>query len=119
MLSCVIQGQCMVIKNIPLPPLQRLVVKPDQLIKRRGKLGLVGIDLDLDGVQEWVRQRLMRETTVSRWTFSHLFIIQYCSVIVEREVLLGIALHILLCSGTQTMILVTSVDFPSLVHIMS
>ncbi|XP_067100577.1 ATP-citrate synthase isoform X1 [Osmerus mordax] len=45
---------------------ERLVVKPDQLIKRRGKLGLVGVDLDLDGVQEWVRQRLMRETTVGK-----------------------------------------------------
>ena len=29
---------------------QKLVVKPDQLIKRRGKLGLVGINLDLPGV---------------------------------------------------------------------
>ena len=47
------------------PLLQRLVVKPDQLIKRRGKLGLVGVDLDLQGVQDWLRPRLMRETTVS------------------------------------------------------
>lgn len=45
--------------------LQRLVVKPDQLIKRRGKLGLVGINLDLEGVQEWIKSRIMRETTVS------------------------------------------------------
>lgn len=45
--------------------LQRLVVKPDQLIKRRGKLGLVGINLDLAGVQEWLRTHLMKETTVS------------------------------------------------------
>lgn len=47
-------------------PCQRLVVKPDQLIKRRGKLGLVGIDLDLPGVRDWLRSRLMKETTVSR-----------------------------------------------------
>ncbi|KAK3505905.1 hypothetical protein QTP70_019308 [Hemibagrus guttatus] len=33
---------------------QRLVVKPDQLIKRRGKLGLVGVDLDLQGVHDWL-----------------------------------------------------------------
>lgn len=44
--------------------LQRLVVKPDQLIKRRGKLGLVGVNLDLNGVKEWLKHRLMRETTV-------------------------------------------------------
>lgn len=44
--------------------LQRLVVKPDQLIKRRGKLGLVGVNLDLNGVKEWLKPRLMKETTV-------------------------------------------------------
>uniref|UniRef100_A0A8C9RLG8 ATP-citrate synthase n=1 Tax=Scleropages formosus TaxID=113540 RepID=A0A8C9RLG8_SCLFO len=41
---------------------ERLVVKPDQLIKRRGKLGLVGIDLDLTGVKEWLKSHLMKET---------------------------------------------------------
>ncbi|KAJ3601614.1 hypothetical protein NHX12_032582 [Muraenolepis orangiensis] len=45
---------------------ERLVVKPDQLIKRRGKLGLVGVDLDLKGVQEWLKPRLMKETTVGK-----------------------------------------------------
>ncbi|MGH0169541.1 UNVERIFIED_CONTAM: hypothetical protein FKN15_057094 [Acipenser sinensis] len=41
---------------------ERLVVKPDQLIKRRGKLGLVGVNLDLQGVKEWLKPRLMKET---------------------------------------------------------
>uniref|UniRef100_A0A3Q2QHI4 ATP citrate synthase n=1 Tax=Fundulus heteroclitus TaxID=8078 RepID=A0A3Q2QHI4_FUNHE len=45
---------------------ERLVVKPDQLIKRRGKLGLVGINLDLQGVKEWLKGHLMKETTVGR-----------------------------------------------------
>ncbi|CAB1431398.1 unnamed protein product [Pleuronectes platessa] len=45
---------------------ERLVVKPDQLIKRRGKLGLVGVNLDLDGVREWLKSRLMREATVGK-----------------------------------------------------
>ncbi|XP_019739019.1 ATP-citrate synthase-like isoform X2 [Hippocampus comes] len=45
---------------------ERLVVKPDQLIKRRGKLGLVGINLDLSGVREWLQSHLMRETTVGK-----------------------------------------------------
>ncbi|KAJ3121452.1 citrate synthase [Nowakowskiella sp. JEL0407] len=35
----------------------KLVVKPDQLIKRRGKHGLVGINLDWAGVKEWVLKR--------------------------------------------------------------
>ncbi|KAK6473188.1 ATP-citrate synthase-like isoform X1 [Huso huso] len=47
---------------------ERLVVKPDQLIKRRGKLGLVGVNLDLQGVKEWLKPRLMKETTVSATT---------------------------------------------------
>uniref|UniRef100_W5JYI4 ATP-citrate synthase n=1 Tax=Astyanax mexicanus TaxID=7994 RepID=W5JYI4_ASTMX len=50
---------------------ERLVVKPDQLIKRRGKLGLVGVNLDLQGVKEWLRPRLMRETTVRSHTHTH------------------------------------------------
>uniref|UniRef100_A0A3B3Q7M5 ATP-citrate synthase n=1 Tax=Paramormyrops kingsleyae TaxID=1676925 RepID=A0A3B3Q7M5_9TELE len=45
---------------------ERLVIKPDQLIKRRGKLGLVGVNLDLKGVQDWLRPRLMKETTVAK-----------------------------------------------------
>ncbi|TTW40635.1 ATP-citrate synthase [Bagarius yarrelli] len=44
----------------------RLVVKPDQLIKRRGKLGLVGVDLDLQGVRDWLRSRMMKETTIGK-----------------------------------------------------
>ncbi|XP_017576707.1 ATP-citrate synthase [Pygocentrus nattereri] len=45
---------------------ERLVVKPDQLIKRRGKLGLVGVNLDLQGVKEWLKPRLMKEATVGK-----------------------------------------------------
>lgn len=44
---------------------QSLVVKPDQLIKRRGKLGLVGVNLTLDGVKSWLKPRLGQEATVS------------------------------------------------------
>ncbi|KAF7697882.1 ATP-citrate synthase [Silurus meridionalis] len=45
---------------------ERLVVKPDQLIKRRGKLGLVGVNLDIQGVKEWLKSHLMKETTVGK-----------------------------------------------------
>lgn len=59
--SCGFDGHLVVVFFFPF---QRLVVKPDQLIKRRGKLGLVGVNLDLKGVREWLKPRLMRETTV-------------------------------------------------------
>uniref|UniRef100_A0A8C6QQP7 ATP citrate synthase n=1 Tax=Nannospalax galili TaxID=1026970 RepID=A0A8C6QQP7_NANGA len=45
---------------------QSLVVKPDQLIKRRGKLGLVGVNLSLDGVKSWLKPRLGHEATVGK-----------------------------------------------------
>nr|KAF6454499.1 ATP citrate lyase [Rousettus aegyptiacus] len=45
---------------------QRLVVKPDQLIKRRGKLGLVGVNLTLDGVKSWLKPRLGQEALVGK-----------------------------------------------------
>ena len=47
---------------------QRLVVKPDQLLKRRGKLGLVKVNATLSEVQEWVGQRMGTEFTVDRAT---------------------------------------------------
>uniref|UniRef100_UPI00358E963A ATP-citrate synthase n=1 Tax=Myxine glutinosa TaxID=7769 RepID=UPI00358E963A len=43
---------------------ERLVVKPDQLIKRRGKLGLIGKNLDLKATQSWIEQRMGTETQV-------------------------------------------------------
>ncbi|XP_029427991.1 ATP-citrate synthase isoform X2 [Rhinatrema bivittatum] len=43
-----------------------LVVKPDQLIKRRGKLGLVGINLSLEQVKSWLKPRLGHETTIAK-----------------------------------------------------
>ncbi|CAK9007325.1 ATP-citrate synthase (ATP-citrate (pro-S-)-lyase) (Citrate cleavage enzyme) [Durusdinium trenchii] len=46
----------------------RLVVKPDQLIKRRGKAGLVGLNLDWAGVKEWIGARMNREVHVEHVT---------------------------------------------------
>lgn len=48
--------------------LQKLVVKPDQLIKRRGKLGLIKVGTDLAGVQTWVDQRMNKDQQVSSHT---------------------------------------------------
>ncbi|XP_006821438.1 ATP-citrate synthase-like [Saccoglossus kowalevskii] len=43
---------------------EKLVVKPDQLIKRRGKLGLIEVNTDLNGVKEWVSTRLGSEIQI-------------------------------------------------------
>lgn len=47
---------------------ERLVVKPDQLIKRRGKLGLIKVNADLSTVQKWVEQRMNKEQRVGKTT---------------------------------------------------
>ncbi|XP_012944404.1 ATP-citrate synthase isoform X2 [Aplysia californica] len=40
---------------------EKLVVKPDQLIKRRGKLGLIKAGADFQGVQEWLKTKLGKD----------------------------------------------------------
>ncbi|MBU0495934.1 MAG: ATPase [Chloroflexi bacterium] len=47
---------------------ERLVVKPDQLFGKRGKHGLLGLNLELVDVQDWVRERMDVTTTVGRTT---------------------------------------------------
>ena len=49
---------------------EALVVKPDQLIKRRGKLGLVGVNLKLEAAEKWVGQRMNKNTNVRFEFFS-------------------------------------------------
>lgn len=44
--------------------LQKLVVKPDQLIKRRGKLGLIKVNATLDEVKQWVDERMYKDIKV-------------------------------------------------------
>ena len=41
-----------------------MVVKPDQLIKRRGKLGLIEVDVDLNGVREWLADKMNEELEI-------------------------------------------------------
>lgn len=43
---------------------QKLVVKPDQLIKRRGKLGLIKVNADFAEVKAWVAERLGKDITI-------------------------------------------------------
>jgi ATP citrate (pro-S)-lyase len=40
------------------------VAKPDQLIKRRGKLGLVKVNVTLDEALAWINERMNKEVTV-------------------------------------------------------
>ncbi|CAL1686648.1 unnamed protein product [Lasius platythorax] len=47
---------------------EKLVVKPDQLIKRRGKLGLIKVNADLPTVQKWIEQRMNKEQRVGKAT---------------------------------------------------
>jgi len=43
-----------------------LVVKPDQLIKRRGKLGLIKVKADLPTVKTWIDERLDKNIQIGR-----------------------------------------------------
>lgn len=45
---------------------QKLVVKPDQLIKRRGKLGLIKVNADLNEVKKWVDERMDKDVQVGK-----------------------------------------------------
>jgi len=47
---------------------ERLVAKPDQLFGKRGKHGLLGVDLDLQGARAWIDERMHKEVTVGRVT---------------------------------------------------
>lgn len=40
------------------------MAKPDQLIKRRGKLGLVKVNVDLTGAKEWLATQMGREIEI-------------------------------------------------------
>eukprot|EP00051_Salpingoeca_urceolata_P013592 m.171191 g.171191 ORF g.171191 m.171191 type:complete len:1075 (-) comp17835_c1_seq1:32-3256(-) len=47
---------------------ERLVAKPDQLIKRRGQLGLVAINLDYEGAKAWIKERMGSELKIGSAT---------------------------------------------------
>jgi len=45
------------------------VVKPDQLIKRRGKLGLIKVNVGLEEVKAWVNERMNKDVQVGLGLF--------------------------------------------------
>ena len=46
----------------------RLVAKPDQLIKRRGKAGLIAVNKGFEGAKAWVMERMCKEQKVEAVT---------------------------------------------------
>jgi ATP citrate (pro-S)-lyase len=46
----------------------KLVVKPDQLIKRRGKLGLIAVNKNFAEVKQWVNERMGKDQKVGNAT---------------------------------------------------
>ncbi|XP_065166954.1 ATP-citrate synthase isoform X2 [Atheta coriaria] len=47
---------------------EKLVVKPDQLIKRRGKLGLIAVNKTFPEVQQWITDRMNKEQKIGAAT---------------------------------------------------
>ncbi|UJR20924.1 hypothetical protein I4U23_024033 [Adineta vaga] len=60
---------------------ERLVAKPDQLIKRRGKLGLIKANVDLQGAQDFIKANLDKEISIGHTTgkLKHFIIEPYLS----------------------------------------
>ena len=45
---------------------EKLVVKPDQLIKRRGKLGLIKVNANFGEVKHWVQEKMGRDMQIGK-----------------------------------------------------
>lgn len=43
-----------------------LVVKPDQLIKRRGKLGLIKVNINFEQCKQWIQERINKEIQINQ-----------------------------------------------------
>lgn len=48
--------------------LQPLVAKPDQLIKRRGKLGLIIVNKNFQQVKQWINERMAKDQKIGNAT---------------------------------------------------
>lgn len=55
-------------KDNPWLEKEKLVVKPDQLFGKRGKHGLLGLNLSWSDVQKWIGERMNKEQTVGTVT---------------------------------------------------
>lgn len=57
-----------IVNEHPWVQTEKLVVKPDQLIKRRGKLGLIKVNADLAAVKQWIAERMNKDQQVGNTT---------------------------------------------------
>ncbi|KZC11787.1 PREDICTED: ATP-citrate synthase [Dufourea novaeangliae] len=57
-----------IVNSNPWLRTEKLVVKPDQLIKRRGKLGLIKVNADLATVKQWILDRMNKDQQVGKAT---------------------------------------------------
>lgn len=57
-----------IVADHPWLKTDKLVVKPDQLIKRRGKLGLIKVNADFATVKSWVMERMNKDQKVEKAT---------------------------------------------------
>jgi len=58
----------LILEQNPWLKTEKLVVKPDQLIKRRGKLGLIAINKTFEEVKQWIIDRMCKEQKVEEVT---------------------------------------------------
>ncbi len=69
---------------------QSLVAKPDQLIKRRGKLGLIKVKASLEEVKQWIAERMGKDQEVSSgqsigFDIGTVLIVEYLFVVGEMS----------------------------------
>ncbi|KAL0295864.1 UNVERIFIED_CONTAM: ATP-citrate synthase alpha chain protein 2 [Sesamum calycinum] len=85
----------------------KLVVKPDMLFGKRGKSGLVALNLDLAGVAAFVKERLGKEVEmggckgpITTFMLNHLFHIMrnFLNIVSER---LGCSISFSECGGIE------------------
>lgn len=57
------------VQDNPWLATEKLVAKPDQLIKRRGKLGLITVNKDLEQVKQWISERMDKDQKVIEKNF--------------------------------------------------
>eukprot|EP00127_Corallochytrium_limacisporum_P006078 Clim_evm27s218 gene=Clim_evmTU27s218 len=66
-----------VVADHPWLKTEKLVAKPDQLIKRRGKLGLIAINVDYEEAKAWIQERMMKTINIGRASGTlHNFVIE-------------------------------------------
>ena len=62
------QNWDLILEENPWLTEQKLVAKPDQLIKRRGKAGLLCVKKDFEECKQWILERMCKSLTVESVT---------------------------------------------------